>query len=99
MQIALIIVTGYVVAVSPPVYAVIRRIASIPKSGPGAAAFVGLFSMLSSLLSWSFSLIFSGLLAREVAHASRAPTTARSAPRPISALAACGRLACPRLRR
>ena len=68
MQIALIIVTGYVVAVSPPVYAVIRRIASIPKSGPGAAAFVGLFSMLSSLLSWSFSLIFSGLLAREVAH-------------------------------
>jgi len=68
MQIALIIVTGYVVAVSPPVYAVIRRIASIPKSGPGAAAFVGMFSMVSSLLSWSFSLIFSGLLAREVAH-------------------------------
>ncbi len=68
MQIALIIVTGYVVAVSPPVYAVIRRIATVPGSGPGAAAFVGLFSMLSSLLSWSFSLIFSGLLAREVAH-------------------------------
>jgi short-chain fatty acids transporter len=68
MQIALIIVTGYVVAVSPPVYAVIRRIAVVPKSGPSAAAFVGLFSMVSSLLSWSFSLIFSGLLAREVAH-------------------------------
>ena len=68
MQIALIIVTGYVVAVSPPVYAVIRRIATIPSSGPAAAAFVGLFSMVSSLLSWSFSLIFSGLLAREVAH-------------------------------
>ena len=30
MQIALIIVTGYVVAVSPPVYAVIRRIATVP---------------------------------------------------------------------
>src|SRR4030095_5381884 len=27
-----------------------------------------LFSMLASLVSWSFSLIFSGLLAREVAH-------------------------------
>jgi short-chain fatty acids transporter len=68
MQIALIIITGYVVAVSPPVYAVIRRIATVPTTGPGAVAFVGLFSMLSSLLSWSFSLIFSGLLAREVAH-------------------------------
>src|SRR5262249_25404197 len=33
-----------------------------------AAAFVAVFSMLSSLISWSFSLIFSGLLAREVAH-------------------------------
>src|SRR5687768_16394939 len=37
MQIALIIITGYVVAVSPPVYAVIRRMATVPKSGPGAA--------------------------------------------------------------
>jgi short-chain fatty acids transporter len=44
------------------------RIASIPTNGRNAAAFVAFFSMLSSLLSWSFSLIFSGLLAREVAH-------------------------------
>jgi len=50
------------------VYALIRRIAAIPTTGPGAAAYVGLFSMLTSLLSWSFSLIFSGLLAREVSH-------------------------------
>jgi short-chain fatty acids transporter len=46
----------------------IRRIAAVPTTGPGAAAYVGLFSMLTSLLSWSFSLIFSGLLAREVSH-------------------------------
>ena len=68
MQIAMIIVTGYVVAVSPPVHAVIRRMADVPRSGRSAVAFVALFSMLSSLVSWSFSLIFSGLLAREVAH-------------------------------
>ena len=68
MQMTLIIVTGYAVATAPPVYAVIRRIATVPKTGKGAAAFVGLFSMLSSLISWSFSLIFSGLLAREVTH-------------------------------
>lgn len=68
MQITLIIVTGYAVAIAPPVYAVIRRMAGIPRDGRTAAAFVGLFSMLTSLISWSFSLIFSGLLAREVAH-------------------------------
>jgi short-chain fatty acids transporter len=68
MQMTMIIVTGYALATARPVYAVICRMAAIPKSGKSAAAFVGLFSMLASLLSWSFSLIFSGLLAREVTH-------------------------------
>jgi short-chain fatty acids transporter len=68
MQMSMIVVTGYAVATSPPVYAVIRRLAMLPTTGRGAAAYVGLFSMLASLVSWSFSLIFSALLAREVAH-------------------------------
>jgi short-chain fatty acids transporter len=68
MQMAMIIITGYAVAVSAPIYRVIRRIAEIPKDARTATAFVGLFSMLSSLISWSFSLIFSALLAREVTH-------------------------------
>lgn len=68
MQMALIILTGYAVATSGPVFAIIRWLAEIPKTGRSAAAFVGLFSMLSSLISWSFSLIFSALLAKEVAH-------------------------------
>ena len=68
MQMTMIIVTGYALATAPPVYAVIRWMSGIPTNGRNAAAFVGLFSMLSSMLSWSFSLIFSGLLAREVAH-------------------------------
>jgi short-chain fatty acids transporter len=68
MQMTMIIVSGYTLATARPVYAVIQRIAKIPKNGRSAAAFVALFSMLSSLISWSFSLIFSGLLAREVAH-------------------------------
>jgi short-chain fatty acids transporter len=67
LQMSMIVVTGYAVATAPPVYAVIRRLAMVPSTGRGAAAYVGLFSMLSSLVSWSFSLIFSGLLAREVA--------------------------------
>lgn len=68
MQMAMIIVTGYALATAAPVYWIIRRMAEFPRNGRSAAAYVGLFSMLSSLLSWSFSLIFSGLLAREVAH-------------------------------
>jgi len=68
MQMSMIIVTGYALATARPVYALICRMAAVPKTGKNAAAFVALFSMLSSLLSWSFSLIFSGLLAREVAH-------------------------------
>jgi short-chain fatty acids transporter len=66
LQVAMIIVTGYAVATSPPVFAGISRLADIPKQPRHAMAFVALFSMLSSLLSWSFSLIFSALLAREV---------------------------------
>jgi short-chain fatty acids transporter len=67
MQMSLIIVTGYALATTRPVYAIIQRLASVPKEPRWAVAYVGLFSMLSSLLSWSFSLIFSGLLARAVA--------------------------------
>ena len=67
MQMAMIVVSGFAVATSHPVERLIRRLAAVPKTGKGAAAFVAAFAMLSSLLSWSFSLIFSGLLAREVA--------------------------------
>lgn len=66
LQMAMVLVTGYAVAVAPSVHRLIAAMARIPRDGRSAAAFVGLFSMLSSLLSWSFSLIFSGLLAREV---------------------------------
>ena len=66
MQMSMIIVSGYTLATAPPVYSLIVRMARIPRTGRSAATFVGLFSMLTSLLSWSFSLIFSGLLAREV---------------------------------
>jgi short-chain fatty acids transporter len=68
MQMTMIVVSGYALATARPVYVLILKIAAIPKTAKGAAAFVALFSMASSLVSWSFSLIFSGLLAREVAH-------------------------------
>ena len=67
MQMAMIIVGGFVVASAPPVARLTARLAAIPNSGRGAVAFVAAFAMLTSLLSWGLSLIFSGLLVREVA--------------------------------
>lgn len=68
MQMVMVIIGGYVVASSPPVYGVIRSIAGWPRSPKTAVAMIALFSMTTSLVSWGFSLIFSGLLVRETAH-------------------------------
>jgi len=66
VQMAMIIVGGYVVAVSPPVSRIICRLSRIPSTPRGAIAFVALFSMLTSLISWGLGTIFAALLAREV---------------------------------
>ncbi len=66
MQMAMIIIGGFVVATSPPVYRLIQMLSSVPKTGRRAVAFVAVFSMVSSLISWGFSLIFSGLLVCEL---------------------------------
>jgi short-chain fatty acids transporter len=66
MQMAMIVIGGYVVASSPPVARIMHWLASIPRTPRGAVAFVALVSMISSLLSWGFSLIFSALLVRQV---------------------------------
>src|SRR5271170_1946954 len=68
MQMVMIIIGGYVVASTPIVYRIIRALAEIPKTPRQAIAMVALFSMLTSLISWGLSLIFSGLLVRELAH-------------------------------
>ena len=53
-------------ASSPPIYRLIRWLARIPRTPRGAVAFVAFFSMATSLISWGFSLIFSGILVREI---------------------------------
>src|ERR1700677_3183567 len=62
MQMAIIIIGGYVVATSPPVYGLICRLAQIPKTPRRAIAFVAFFSVATALISWGFALIFAGLL-------------------------------------
>ncbi len=67
MQMVMIILGGYVVATTPLVHRLIRWLAGLPTNGRNAVAMVALFSMLTSLISWGLSLIFSGLLVREMA--------------------------------
>src|ERR1700735_2514541 len=67
MQMAFIIIGGYVIADSPPVSALVRRLAAIPRTGRGAVALVAAFSAMTSLIHWGFALVFSALLVRAMA--------------------------------
>jgi short-chain fatty acids transporter len=67
MQMAFVVIGGYVVATAPIVARFIDVLARAPRTGRGAVCYIGLVSMLASLLSWGFSLVFGGLLVRALA--------------------------------
>src|SRR3954471_21841260 len=67
LQMSLIIITGHVLATSPPVGRVIRAVAAWPTNPRNAVALVALFAMACSWFNWGFSLIFSAVLAKEIA--------------------------------
>ena len=67
MQMVMIILGGYVMASSPPVRRLIRWLAKVPATPRGAVALVALVATSTSLISYGFSLIFAGFLAREIA--------------------------------
>lgn len=71
LQMAMIIIGGYAVAVSAPVARLIARMAQIPESPRAAIAFTAAVAMLSSYLNWAFSLIFTAILAKEIARVVR----------------------------
>ena len=67
MQMSLVIITGYVLASSPPMGRLIRWLAAVPSTPRAAVAWVTLFALVSSWFNWGFSLAFSAVLARQVA--------------------------------
>src|SRR5258708_2029961 len=67
LQMALVIITGHVIATSRPMGRVIRSIAGWPTTPRGAVAGVTVFALASSWVNWGFSRIFSAVLAREMA--------------------------------
>ncbi|MDR5837383.1 TIGR00366 family protein [Caballeronia sp. LZ034LL] len=67
MQMAIVAISGYVVAVSPPASKMIAALARLPKTARGAVMFVAFISIATSLFNWAISLVFSGLLVRALA--------------------------------
>jgi short-chain fatty acids transporter len=67
LQMALVIITGHVLATSPPMGRVIRAIAGWPRTPRGAVALVAFFALAASWFNWGFSLVFSAVLAIEIA--------------------------------
>src|SRR5205814_3635443 len=61
------IITGHVLATSPPIGRLIRAIASQPRSPRGAVALVTAVTLSSAWINWGFSLVFGAVLAIEVA--------------------------------
>jgi short-chain fatty acids transporter len=66
-QMAYVAIGGYIVATSPAAAKILRWLARRPAGGRSAVVFVGVLSIGLSLLNWGLSLIFSGLLVREMA--------------------------------
>lgn len=67
LQMALVIITGHVLATSRPIGRVIRALAGWPATPKSAVALVTVFALVSSWFNWGFSLIFSAVLAQEIA--------------------------------
>ncbi|MFD8377149.1 short-chain fatty acid transporter [Streptomyces sp. NPDC059679] len=67
LQMAIIVIAGYAVAVSPPVARLIARLAAVPKTPRGAIPFTAAVAMATSYVNWAFSLVFTAILAKEIA--------------------------------
>ncbi|WP_067537561.1 short-chain fatty acid transporter [Nocardia crassostreae] len=67
LQMAMVVLTGYVIATSPPIARLIDRLATVPRAAASAVSFVAFLSMSISFLNWGLSLVFGGLLARAIA--------------------------------
>ena len=66
MQMCLVMVTGSIVAVSPPVARLLARLASLPRTPRQSILLMALVSMLLALFHWGLSIVGSAVLVREI---------------------------------
>ncbi|MFC7369570.1 short-chain fatty acid transporter [Vreelandella zhaodongensis] len=67
MQMLLVLVTGFMLASSPPVKRLLQKLASTAKSPGGAIILVTLVSLAASWINWGFGLVVGALFAKELA--------------------------------
>ncbi|WP_410218729.1 short-chain fatty acid transporter [Paracoccus sp. (in: a-proteobacteria)] len=67
MQMLLVLVTGFILASSPPVKRVLARLAGLAKSRGGAILLVSVVSLAASWINWGFGLVVGAIFAKEIA--------------------------------
>jgi short-chain fatty acids transporter len=71
MQMLLILVTGYILASSPPVKKFLAYLAGLAASPAAAIVMVTLVSLVASWVNWGFGLVVGALFAKELARVVR----------------------------
>lgn len=67
MQMALILVTGTILATAPAFKKVLGKLASLPKNKIQAIIFVNVIAILACFVNWGFGLVIGAVFAKEVA--------------------------------
>lgn len=67
MQMVLVLVTGYVLASSPPVKRVLQGLAGLASTPGQAILLVTVVSMVAAWINWGFGLVIGALFARQLA--------------------------------
>lgn len=66
MQMCLILLLGYAIAIHPTVGRMIEKLCELPKNGKQAAALIALFACFFGWVNWGLGLVVGALLAREM---------------------------------
>lgn len=66
LQMMMILVFGYCLAVFKPIHFALKRISAYPTTLTQAVLFVGIITMVAGIINWGFGLIIGALLARFV---------------------------------
>ncbi|MGE4588475.1 MAG: short-chain fatty acid transporter [Acidaminococcaceae bacterium] len=66
MQMVLVLLTGYVLALTPVAKNILDKVTNIPKSPKQALGLTALVSLISCYLNWGFGLVIGAFLAKEM---------------------------------
>ncbi len=67
MQMVLVLVTGHVLALSPPFKKLLDHLSNIPKTPAQGIALVSIISYTACILNWGFGLVIGAIYAKEIA--------------------------------